>query len=111
MCERLTVYYADRGGKGGNGPICDMDVGLNFVSRLRASSLTFSEHNGPLSIKCAFRGREFYQVDSGRMAVDERSYLVLNDGQRYASSIESPHEVESFCFWFRPSFAEIVLAG
>src|SRR2546429_7656 len=60
VCERLTVYYADRGAKGGSGPVNEMDAGLNFVSRLRASSLMFSEHTGPLSIKCAYQGREFY---------------------------------------------------
>src|SRR5262249_53543870 len=37
--------------------------------------------------------------------------LVLNDGQRYASTIESDATIESFCLWFRSGFAEQVLAG
>jgi len=60
---------------------------------------------GTLSIKAFFGGRAHYQVGCGHHAVDESSYLVLNEGQTYAISIESRQPVESFCLFFAPGFA------
>ncbi len=63
---------------------------------------------GPLSIKCFFGGRALYEVGAGRHAVDDRSYLVLNHGQEYAVTIDSPEPLESFCLFFEDGFAERV---
>jgi AraC-like DNA-binding protein len=86
-----------------------MTCGLNFVSQLHSANIAFAEHEGPLSIKCAFHGRETYEIEGARVSVDDSSYLVLNNGQRYSSYVSSPDEVESFCLWFRPSFADQAL--
>jgi AraC family transcriptional regulator len=64
---------------------------------------------GQLSIKSFFGGCAHYQVGSGRYAIDETSYLLLNDGQVYAIDIESRQPVESFCLFFTPGFVEDVL--
>jgi len=64
--------------------------------------------SGQLSIKTFFGGRAHYRVGAGHHAVDESSYLVLNDGQSYAITIESPQPVESFCLFFDAGFAEDV---
>jgi AraC-like DNA-binding protein len=88
-----------------------MMVGQNFVSQLYATELAFEEHEGPLGIKCCFHGEETYTVAGRRCTVDETSYLVLNHGQRYSSAMRGAQRVESFCLWFRPSFAEQVLSG
>jgi AraC family transcriptional regulator len=95
------------------GPGCLMGrlCGLNFITQLRSASTSFSEEIGPLSVKCAFNGQEMYELNGGRLSVDDSSYLVLNNGQEYRSSMESAQTVESFCVWFRPSFAEQVLAS
>ncbi|MCM3869372.1 MAG: AraC family transcriptional regulator [Pyrinomonadaceae bacterium] len=63
---------------------------------------------GPLSIKCFFQGRAFYDVGVGRYAVDDSSYLILNDGQTYSVDIESENEIESFCIFFEHGLAESV---
>ena len=63
---------------------------------------------GPLSIKCFFHGRAFYDVGVGRYAVDDSSYLILNDGQTYSVDIESEDEIESFCIFFEQGLAESV---
>lgn len=63
---------------------------------------------GPLSIKCFFRGRAFYDVGVGRYAVDDSSYLVLNQDQTYSIDLESTNEIESFCIFFERGFAESV---
>ncbi len=83
----------------------------NFVSSIRSRAVNFPEHEGTLSIKCAFDGQEIYEVEGERFTVHEKSYLILNAGQRYASQIESDRDIESFCIFFRPDFAGQVLRG
>jgi AraC-like DNA-binding protein len=71
----------------------------------------FSHHwqgVGPLSIKCFFRGRALYDVGLGRYAVDDSSYLILNEGQTYSVDIEAENEIESFCIFFEHGLAESV---
>jgi AraC family transcriptional regulator len=66
------------------------------------------EGSGQLSIKAFFGGRAHYRVGCGYHAVDESSYLVLNDGQSYSINIQSRQPVESFCLFFEKGFAEDV---
>lgn len=61
---------------------------------------------GPLSIKCFFNGRAFYDVGVGRYAVDDSTYLILNEGQTYSIEFDSENEIESFCIFFEQGFAE-----
>ena len=63
---------------------------------------------GALSIKCFVGGRAFYDVGIGRYAVDDNSYLILNEGQTYSIDIDSLNEIESFCVFFEQGFAEDV---
>lgn len=63
---------------------------------------------GPLSIKCFFHGRAFYDVGVGRYAVDDSSYLILNEGQTYEVDVDSENEIESFCIFFEHGLAESV---
>src|SRR5207302_1126411 len=58
-----------------------------------------------------FGGQEGYEFEGGRYRVDDSSFLILNHGQRYTSAIDAMNTVESFCIWFRPRFAERVLAS
>jgi AraC family transcriptional regulator len=62
-----------------------------------------------LSIKMAAGGRERYFVDGRTLAVDDDSYLVLNDGRTYGSSIDASSPVESFSIFFRPGLLEGML--
>ena len=73
--------------------------------------IEYDEHSGPLSIKCVFRGSEVYEVQGARFVVEPGTYLLLNNGQRYASSIHSHSDVESFAVFFRPGFVEEVLTS
>ena len=61
-----------------------------------------------LSIKVARGGRERYFIDGRSIAVDDDSYLILNDNRVYASRFESNVEIESFAIFFRPGLAEEV---
>ncbi|MDQ3665515.1 MAG: AraC family transcriptional regulator [Acidobacteriota bacterium] len=66
------------------------------------------EGTGLLSIKSFFHGRALYDTGKGLYAVDESSYLILNDEQPYSITIESERPVESFCIFFKADFAEQV---
>ncbi len=76
----------------------------NMILAFRASDIFFKSHKMALSVKCAFNGEEVYEINGRRIAVDDNSYLILNEGQEYASYIESKREVESFCIFFSQSF-------
>lgn len=58
--------------------------------------------SGFLSIKAFFGGQALYSVDGGLCAVDDQSYLILNQGQSYTLAIESSSPVESCCLFFSP---------
>ncbi len=61
-----------------------------------------------LSIKVANGGRERYFVDRRTIAVDDDSYLILNDNRTYGSRFEAEVEIESFSIFFGPGLAEDV---
>jgi AraC-like DNA-binding protein len=61
-----------------------------------------------LSIKCVARGTETYFVDRRRVAVNDDSWLVLNESRVYGSVIDSPHDVDSFSIFFRPGIGREV---
>ena len=58
---------------------------------------------------CNFHGEAEYRVREKRYVVHDGSYLILNEGQRFANTIRSATPVESFHVWFQPGFAEAVL--
>jgi AraC-like DNA-binding protein len=64
------------------------------------------EGAAPLSIKTFFAGRALYTLGKGFYAVDETAYLIVNHNQPYAITIETQREIESFCLFFEPGFAE-----
>ncbi len=66
---------------------------------------------GSLSIKTFAAGQAVYEVDRARILVDDRSYLVLNAGQRYSVLAEAGGRggrVESFCVFFENGLLEDV---
>lgn len=64
-----------------------------------------------LSIKSAWGGREFYHLDGRAVAVDDDTYLVINDLRTYGSTLETEAPVHSFSIFFRPGFAEETLGA
>lgn len=61
---------------------------------------------GPLSLKCVLRGLGVWETDEGRHALDEGSWLVLNDGHPYSLTIERGRPVETFCVFFARGYVE-----
>jgi len=86
-------------------PLGQSNAVLHAIARRHAWSGV-----GPLSIKTFSGGTARYTTGAGgQYAVDDRSYLLLNQGQPYAIDIESDTPVESFCVFFAPGFAAGVL--
>ena len=54
-----------------------------------------------LSIKCVAHGSEIYFVDRRRVAVSDDTFLVLNEGRVYASSLSSATDTYSFSIFSR----------
>lgn len=61
-------------------------------------------HWGPLSLKFAFNGSEFYQSENCRYRVTDGIFLLLNHDQIYSSSLISDKAVRSFTLNFCPEF-------
>jgi AraC family transcriptional regulator len=81
----------------------------NFIAHFRSNDFHIPEHTGLLSVKCAFGGQETYEVKRERISVGDSCYLILNEGQDYASSIGARAPVESLAVFFDPDFAADVL--
>jgi len=64
-----------------------------------------------LSIKLACGGRERYFIDNRSIAVDDDSFLILNDNRVYGSRFDSNAELQSFSIFFRPGMAEEILGA
>ncbi|WP_440117564.1 helix-turn-helix transcriptional regulator [Paenibacillus sp. QZ-Y1] len=62
--------------------------------------------SGSLSLKTFRNGKSLYQAGHGHFAVNNESYLLLNEGQEYSLYIDSSVPVESFCIFFPPGYVE-----
>jgi AraC-like DNA-binding protein len=80
----------------------------NVIINAESSEVEYGDHWSPLSVKCAFRGKEFYQTSKATVAVDDTSYFIVNNGKVYSSYIRSESKVQSFTINFSPAFVENV---
>lgn len=76
----------------------------NVIIHASSGSVSYPEHWGCLSIKCAFHGTEYYQAGKRFYVVNDTNYLVLNEGTNYSSYIFSARPVESFTINFSHEF-------
>lgn len=83
----------------------------NVIINARSSSVEYGDHWGPLSVKCAFGGKEFYRSGFTTVAVDDASYLIYNEGKVYSSYIRSESAVQSFTINFNPRFVRDVIGS
>jgi AraC family transcriptional regulator len=71
-----------------------------LILNCRASNIYYPEHWTPLSIKCAFGGKEYYKFKNITYAVDNNNFLLLNEGTTYSSYINSETLTESLTLNF-----------
>ena len=81
----------------------------NVMINAQASDVEYGDLWGPLSIRCAFRGKEFYHERTKTVAVDDSTFLIFNEGKVYSSYIKSEKKVESLTVNFNPSFVQEVI--
>jgi AraC family transcriptional regulator len=81
----------------------------NVIIHACSADVAYPAHWGCLSIKCAFGGREYYEANNTTYAVDDMSFLILNEGQVYSSYIYSEKPVESFTINFSEPFTRNML--
>ncbi|WP_207424096.1 helix-turn-helix transcriptional regulator [Desertivirga brevis] len=76
----------------------------NIILNTRFKQCYFPYHVENLSLKFAFSGNEFYELDKRQLAVSRSNFLIVNEGQEHASWIESEGWVNSFAIYFNPTF-------
>lgn len=84
---------------------------VNVIINAKSSDVSYPRHWGPLSVKCALGGREFYQAANATYGVDDDCFLILEQGRMYSSWIPAGGAVESFTVNITPSFQQDALAG
>src|SRR4051812_22776346 len=77
------------------------------VSRLAE----YPEVMHPLSIKMAWGGREVYHLRRRDVHVRDGSWLVLNDGDKYGSTLRSDRPATSFSIFLRRGLAGEIVAA
>src|SRR6187551_3232634 len=78
----------------------------NWIIWGRAKRARFGPCAHGLSIRAVWGGEERCQFDGRTVAVDDDSFLILNNGRVCATQIESAHPVESFAIYFGPPLVE-----
>jgi AraC-like DNA-binding protein len=81
----------------------------NEIIHASAKDVSYPEHWGPLSLKCAIKGIEHYQCHNRFYSVNKDNYLIFNDGQYYSSHIYSETATESFTINFSVDLQREVL--
>jgi len=76
----------------------------NVIIHCTGRNLYYPTHWGPLSVKCAFGGIEYYQKSRCKYAVSDDNFLLLNEGTTYSSYIEPGNDVESLTINFNGAY-------
>src|SRR5262245_54045708 len=100
-----------------NGGAADAARREAFFARWQAESVIigarvrytqFGPFKHRLSVKAAWNGGEHYYIGERRMAVDDDTYLILNEGQSYASAVHEHAPIDTFSVFFRAGLADEV---
>lgn len=83
----------------------------NVLIHARSADVSYPEHWGCLSVKCAFGGDEYYQSGGRFYAVNDSNYLIFNEGKTYSSYIYADKPVESFTVNFSSFLEGTVVTG
>ena len=81
----------------------------NCIVSARSRHCEYPLFQQRLSIKAVWGGREDCFIDGRRIALDDDTFIILNEGRIYASRLHSRLPVSTFSIFFRPHMAEEVL--
>src|SRR5438105_2410064 len=85
---------------------CDGLGVLNSVCTATKHSFYVPELASLLSIKAVLSGRVVLTIDGRKLMAREGSFVVVNDRQRFALTIESRELTTMFCIFFARGFVE-----
>jgi AraC family transcriptional regulator len=74
----------------------------------RARRAEFGPYPDTLSIRAVWGGTQYCHFNGRTIAVDDDSYLILNRGRLYSTSIRATQPVESLTVCFQPELIELV---
>lgn len=80
----------------------------NIIFNAAVNKSHCEKHVGCLSLKTVRSGEEWYKVNGISIAVRPQRFLILNNDQPYASSIDTAEKVKSLSVFFRKDFAATV---
>jgi AraC-like DNA-binding protein len=80
----------------------------NLVLHAKGRRHVVKEFPGPLSIKSVVSGKVTWTVGGNELAVDENSFLVLHEGQKYSMDLDELRPMETCCAFFSHGFVEHV---
>jgi AraC family transcriptional regulator len=83
----------------------------NCIVTGRVHHAEYPRYRQRLSIKAAWGGAERYHIDGRTVAVDDDTYLVINDSREYSSVLSNLEPMQSFAIFFRPGLAEETLGS
>jgi len=66
----------------------------------------FAPRTHTLSIRAVWGGRQYCHLDGRTVAVDDDTFLILNHGRVYGTSIRAARPVESLAICFAPTLVE-----
>jgi AraC family transcriptional regulator len=78
----------------------------NALLHARARRHQVENYAGPLSIKTVLAGRVAWTIAGRELVVDQSSFLIVSEGERYSMNIASRDPVETCCAFFAPGFVE-----
>ena len=74
----------------------------------RTRRAEFGPYPETLSIRAVWGGTQYCHLSGRTVAVDDDSFLILNQGRIYSTSIRANHAVESLTLCFQPSLVSMV---
>ena len=84
---------------------------VNCVISARERRAEYPMFTQRLSVKAAWGGVERYFIDGRTVAIDDDSYLIVNDQRTYASTLVSERPVHTVNIFFRPGLPEETLGA
>jgi len=93
------------------GPQFDKLYAANVLLNARARKHTVKAFPGPFSIKGVLHGEATWRVAGQDYRVDSASWLLLDRGERYDLTVDSPEPVETFVVFFADALVDDVTAS
>jgi len=78
----------------------------NNAFYLNTSNIQSGEHLSRLTIRTAFNGYHYHNVNGSDHMVKPSNYLIVNEGQAYSSEIRAEKPMEALIVAFKPGFIE-----